>query len=281
MCLSIQELVSLTGCKYLAMLRAFIDDSWDGRREVAVTAGCYIGYYSEWRKLRDAWRKRLKADGLEYFRSTEYYSLQGEFLRFRDPVRFPKPTGAEAASRLRSDLFQIISQTNIGGMAVSMPLAMYEEVRATEPHAEKILPPKDHAFKVIIQELFSFCTEEITNYWRDEKVAFICDDSSEYPMIAEIFLGYKKLNPEYARFMETIAPLDDKKHPQLQAADVMAYLAKERYIEWLNDPRPESSKPDLNSRIVDLRVHSLAHVSRERLVAGVRHEAKRRGMVIS
>ncbi len=279
MCLSIQELVSLTGCKVFAMLRAYIDDSWDGDRQIAVTAGCYIGRYSDWTKLRDRWKKRLRRGGIEFFHSTEFYSLRGEFEKFRDPVKYPKPSGRDAADDIRRDLFSIISSTQIAGMAVSIPIDAYCDVRANEPHADKILPPKDHAFKVVIQELFGFCAEEIEKRSPHEKVAFVCDQSDEYPAIADIFLRYKELNPFYAKYLETIVPLDDKKYPQLQAADIMAHLAKERYTEWLLDQRPESSKPDLESRLKELRVQGFAHVSRERLRGMVQHEAARRGLI--
>lgn len=259
------------------MLKAFIDDSWDGSREVAVTAACYIGNYSEWRKLREAWHKELKRTDIEFFRSADYYGMWGEFKKFRDPVN---PKGKEAASRIRNRLFQIISTSLISGMAITMPLAVYEGIMATVPYAKEMLPPKDHASKVVIQELFALCSQELARDWPGKKVAFICNQSAEYPAIREIFLRYKQLNPTDAKYMKNIIPLDDRKHPQLQAADAMAHLAQERYIEWLNDPRPESLKPDLNDRIKRLRVYTLAEVTRERLVAIIKQEQKWRGPTI-
>ena len=260
------------------MLKAFIDDSWDGSRRVAVTAGCYIGNYSEWRKLREAWHKELKRADIEFFHSADYYGMWGEFKQFRDPVKYPK--GKEVASRIRNRLFQIISTTLISGMAITMSLAVYEEVMATEPYAKEILPSKDHASRVVIQELFALCSQELARDWPGKKVAFIYNQSDEYPTVAEIFLRYKQSNLSDAKFMENIVPLDDRNHPQLQAADAMAHLAQERYIEWLNNPGPESLKSDLNERIKRLRVHTLAEVTRERLVAIIKQEQKWRGTTI-
>ena len=262
------------------MLRAYIDDSWDGDRKVAVTAGCYIGRYSDWIKLRDRWKKKLKRSEIAFFHSTEFYSLRGEFEKFRDPVKYPKPKGREAANEIRKDLFQIISSTQIAGMAVSIPIDAYCDVLANEPCADKILPPKDHAFKIVIQELFGFCAQEIEKRSPREKVAFVYDQSDEFPAIAEIFLRYKELNPGYGKYLETIVPLDDKKYPQLQAADIMAHLAKERYTEWLSGQRPESSRPDLESRMKELRVQDFACVSKERLRRIVQLEAARRGLIL-
>jgi len=263
------------------LLRTFIDDSWDQTREFAVTAGAYVGYSDQWRKLRDAWKKRLKQAGIRYFRSTEYYSLQGEFLKFRDPVQYPKPKGGEAAKTLRSDLFDIIKRAGVEGFAVSLPIAIYNDVLSTEPYANRILPPKDHAFVVAIQELFSLVVRSVAEDLPGQRISFICDDSSEYSKIASVYYTFKQLNPGYAKYMETIIALDDKKHPQLQAADVMAHLAKERYKEFHQDQKPDSENQDLNDRIKDLSVYRLAYVNRERLVAIVQHEAKRRGLSAS
>jgi hypothetical protein len=94
------------------------------------------------------------------------------------------------------------------------------------------------------------------------------------------YFSLRKLNQSYTSIMETIAPLDDKKYPQLQAADVMAHMAKERYLEWTVDPQPESAKPDLNSRLRDLGVNELYSVPRERLVAALKHEVNRRGLSV-
>ena len=37
--------------------------------------------------------RNAKRDGMNYFRSTEYYSLRGEFFRFRDAKEYSKAKG--------------------------------------------------------------------------------------------------------------------------------------------------------------------------------------------
>ncbi|HWF13326.1 MAG TPA: hypothetical protein VG272_06295, partial [Candidatus Acidoferrales bacterium] len=46
----------------------------------------FVGKFGDWVKLKNSWNKRLKRDGLTYFRATEYYSLRGEFAKYRDPI---------------------------------------------------------------------------------------------------------------------------------------------------------------------------------------------------
>ena len=276
MCLSMQEIASLTGCRYFAMvLHTYIDDSWDGERERAVVAGCYLGEKRQWSQLAWDWKLRLKGE-IKYFRSTEYYSLRGEFEKFRDPVAYPKPKGSDAARQLRQRLFELIKFSGMAGMAVCVPLDLYEQIRGNERHADKILA-KD-AFIYAIQELFSLCAETVQSEFPTSRVAFVCDDSDTYPAIAQAYREYKELNPRHARVMETIVPLDDKTHPQLQAADVMAHLARERYMEWLTDPHSGPKKLDLESRLNDLRVFQIRHASRDRLMGVLEVERKRRGL---
>jgi hypothetical protein len=78
------------------------------------------------------WQRRLKHDGLAYFRSTEYYSLRGQFARYRDTVKYPKPAGSQAAKGLRDDLDAIITSSGVMGVAVAIPMKLYNHVRQTE-----------------------------------------------------------------------------------------------------------------------------------------------------
>ncbi|MGB8769342.1 MAG: DUF3800 domain-containing protein [Candidatus Korobacteraceae bacterium] len=258
------------------LLKAYIDDSWDGSREVVTVAGAYLAYPKQWNPLRDAWRKALKRGGINFFHSTEYYSLRGEFLQFRDPVKYPKPAGSDAAKAIRAELFKIIQKSKIAGFAVALPIGVYEDVLRDEPYAAEILPPKDQAFKIAVQELFALLARTLIEKKWAKRIAFVYDRSDEFPAIYSVFQGFTRLNPTFANYMTTIVPLDDKRYPQLQAADVMAHMGRERYTEWLNDT--SQSKPELQSRLADLGVARLVHVTHDRLVALVRHEAKRRGL---
>jgi len=120
-------------------LRVYIDDSADQRQEKVVVAGAFVGTTKQWSGLKLQWQRRLKRDGLHYFRSTEYYSLRGEFARYRDTVRYPKSTESQAATALRDDLDSIIKNSAVMGIAVAIPMKLYNHIRETEFGAKESL----------------------------------------------------------------------------------------------------------------------------------------------
>jgi hypothetical protein len=146
-----RELVSLTGAKIFAvgLMRTYIDDSADQKQEKVILAGAFVGWYHQWNALRKEWWKRLKKDDLKYFRSTECRSLQGAFSKYRDAVNYPKPDGRDAANNVRDDLDAIIHKSGVMGIACCVPMQVYNDIRATEPHAAEIL--SEEAYEMALQ----------------------------------------------------------------------------------------------------------------------------------
>lgn len=279
--LSMNELVSLTGCKCFAMLlRTYIDDSADETRERAIVAGAYVGFYRQWNALQKQWRKRLKQDGLKYFRTSEYYSWRGEFARFRNPTTYPKPNGQMASKALFNDLEEIIHQSQLMGIAVCVDMKDYSDVRANEPNGH--IFPED-AFEVAIQALVKLCAEIVRDDWNvnPRQVAFVCDDSSSSARIVKVYTGFKASNPSLAEFMGALVHQDDKRFPQLQSADMMAHLAKGRFIDWLDDPKKATFTDNeaLKERLNRLNVHQIAVWDRNYMMAVLRHELELRASV--
>src|SRR6185437_12867071 len=171
--ISIRDIASLTRCSLFAMiLRVFVDDSADEKHEKAAVAGAFIGPLRYWEQLSKDWRKKLRQDGLSYFRSTEYYSLRGEFERYRDRVNYPKPRGSEAAHALRDDLDAIIKKMQLVGMAVAVPLDVYRDIRLNEPGAGEIFA--EDAFVFALQMLIERCVAVSREQFGGTRLAFIC-----------------------------------------------------------------------------------------------------------
>jgi hypothetical protein len=233
--LSIRELVSITGCRLFAMmLRVYVDDSSDQRQEKAVVAGAFVGTVKQWTDLKQKWKRRLRVEGLKYFRSTEYYSLRGEFERYRDPLRYPKPKGSEAARALRDDLDAIIKKSEVMGIAQVIPPALYRHVRETEPRAKEIF--SEDIFESALQSLIRRCAETSRDELRSTPLAFICDDGPSSARIAATYARFKALNTDISEYLGALVHQDDKKFEQLQAADLMAHLAKELYLQQIENP---------------------------------------------
>jgi hypothetical protein len=209
-----------------------IDDSADQFRRIAMAAAAFAGDDGQWTRLCKAWNERLKEDGLKYFKASEYNSLTGEFYRFRDPVKYPKPLGGQAASKLRDDLDEISRQSNVTGMGMCIPLATYNDVRLNFPEADVYLP--EDAFDAALQTLWrEEAREFIKHFGYEHKLGFLCDQSSSSDRHNEHYIAFKANHPELAKIMGPIAFADDKDYPQLQAADLLVNMLRQEYEEFL------------------------------------------------
>lgn len=277
--LSMRDLASLVESEHFSMIaRTYIDDSWDGRRQIAVAAGGFVGTFGQWCDLKTKWNRALRDAGLTYFRSTEYYSLRNQFQRFRNPINYPKPKGSEAAALLRSKLDRIIQHSGVMGAAVCVPLVEYERIRSTED-GEKILP-KD-AFELALQLLMIELAQIlIRECGTRHQLAFFCDSSPSSARITHVYALLKRTNARSAQVMGSLTHLDDKKYPQIQAADLMAHLARENLQRFIEDGKIKDGTVDPVgiTQLTRLAgsVHIIKCVDRTFLEHLLRHELQRR-----
>jgi hypothetical protein len=263
------------------LLRTYIDDSADETHEKAVVAGAYVGFYHQWNMLTKQWKKRLKQDGIRFFHAADYYGLHGPFAVFADPIAYPRPKGRKAAKGLIDDLEEIVHEAQVMGVAVCVDMKAYRNIRETEPHADRIFS-KD-AFESALQALIGMCAEIVRDEWElvPRKIAFVCDESGSAPRISQIYTSYKRENPILAYFMGDLVHQDDKLVPALQSADMLAHLAKGRFIDWLGDPEKKvfTSNETLKQRLKTLSVHKIAVWDRRYMLDVLAHETKRRGLI--
>lgn len=230
------------------MLRVYVDDSSDEKQENVVCAGAFVGSVKQWTKLKQEWKRRLKREGLRYFRSSEYYSLRYEFERYRDPIKYPKPKGSEAARALRDDLDQIIRDSQVMGIAQIIPLKLYRQVRDTEPRAKEIF--SEDPFESALQALIRHCAIISRDELRGVPMAFICDDGPGSARIAKNYSRFKALDTDITRYLGGLVHQDDKKFEQLQAADLMAHLAREYYGHWAENQKTEMPRLEHSVHVI-------------------------------
>jgi hypothetical protein len=213
------------------LYRTYIDDSSDEKQQIVMIAGALMGTHKQWRAVTQAWRKRLKQDGLRYFRSTEYFSLRGEFERFRDPVRYPKPKGSESAKKLRDDL-EAILQTQVLGLGCVIPIKDLRDVIEENQLHDRFNPdPFSFAMQTVMRECARAAQSNLMG--ENNKVAFVCDDSPNSAKLTAAYSAFKRSNQPIRDTLGGMVHLDDKKTPALQAADMVASVAKEVALEHL------------------------------------------------
>jgi hypothetical protein len=217
---------------------AYVDDSKDRHAEKVVVSGIFIGQQKAWASLRTKWKKRLDKEGMRYFKTSEYYGLRGEFRKFQSEVDYPRPSGRDAAKLIFDDLEEIIKQTEIASMGVVVPVQDFNEVMA-DPRAKGRLPT--NAYSLALNLCFYQTVQELNKDPGRHVVRFVHDCDDRFPIYKECYERFKVVNPKTAKQMCGFAPLDDKEHPPLQAADLAANVTCNFAKEWLDQERAVGS----------------------------------------
>jgi hypothetical protein len=232
---------------YLCMVyTCYLDDSKDQNQSKIVVSAGFYGTKDDWVKLRVAWKKRLKEDGLDYFKTSEYKSLTGEFSKFRTAA-YPPPKGREKAMQIRSDLKQIFKRIpGIQGVGVVIPLDDYGRV-CERPEAQDVFvaDPYRRALEGVLLDAVKLIRQKSGQ----NVVAFVHDDDQDFDRLRQIYNEFKILNPKTAKFMAGFQSLDDKLHPPLQMADMMANLTLGVGLEWLETGRTPSKLKEMEENI--------------------------------
>ena len=256
----------------VGVYKCFMDDSKDSRQAKMLVCAGWIGERSDWFDFCRKWNKRLASEGIDYFKTSEYKMLRGQFERFR---KFPIPEGRNAARVIRDDLLAIIrGYDQLRSVGVCIPVDEWKAV-SSRPEAKGILELPYH------RAIESVWTETIRRGFRNSpahrhsKVLFVHDDGPDFPKLAELYEAFKALNPRTAKYMNGFSGLDDKVTPPLQAADLIANHSLEIGIEWLENGKVRAKESELQSSMGFLSVW------REDYAKGVlHHELKRKNLPI-
>jgi hypothetical protein len=224
------------------LYRGYIDDSADKRQLVAVVAGAIVAKHGEWTKFRTAWKRELTSWGIDYFKSSEYYSLSGQFERFRDKAKYPAPLGRGQARKIFDALEAVINRfPTFRALINIVPIQTYREFLANVPTAAEKLPPDPFslALQSTVMECAFFVKERIRN---GNCIGFVSDDGPHSAVYAEAYSNFKLKNPNVAAMMRGMAHLDDKKVQPLQAADIVASIGKDVAFDLIQNPPPTKKR---------------------------------------
>ena len=253
----------------LMLLKVYIDDSADQQQQEVVLAGAFIGRFGQWSRVKTKWRRALKRENIGYFKSSEYKVLDGEFRKYRDPVKYPKPHGSVAAKALRDELESIVCKGGIVGWGMCLSMPDWHRARNSDKHGPAIL---DRPFEIVVQKLLLDLSESVTQLMGDgHGLTFIADESSSSERMEKVYLDFKRVNKSLENIVG-FTHLDDKKTPPLQVADMMAGVAKECYEDFLKSGG-EIIPKRLKDVIMRIRVIDEAY-----LLAIIEHEKTRRGL---
>jgi hypothetical protein len=210
----------------------FLDDSKDkNQSEVFICAG-FIGSQTDWGNLRSQWAATLRKHELQYFKSSEYKMLKGEFARFQGSD-YPSPSGRNRAKEIRNELLQIArSYPNVMGMGIVIPISIYRNV-CQRPEAKLFF--EADPYRRALEGVFRETLGQVENLPGHHAVLFVHDEGQDWHHLEDYYHEYKKNNPRHGKMMDGFIPLDDKKHPPLQLADALANQTVSDSKEWLNN----------------------------------------------
>jgi hypothetical protein len=190
------------------------------------------GPKDDWHGLRIAWRKCLKKNGIEYFKTSEFKMLNGEFLQFR---KYPVPEGREIATAIRDKLHAILRRhSGIRAVGVALPVDDFERVCA-RPEGSLMAAPL--AYQRALEGVLFETVNMIRALPGTNTVAFVHDDGTDFDALRHCYNGFLEADPKTAKFMAGFLPLNDKEHPPLQLADMIANLTLEIGMEWIANGR--------------------------------------------
>jgi hypothetical protein len=223
---------------FYVVLGLYADDSHDQKMREIISAGALIGWPSMIFDAECRWQKRLDRDGIKYFRAYDCEHLSGEFDVYKHG--WSLNVGSTIASAVRKDLVQIISSKDGGaGIGVSFLLNDFQNVIASNVSAREYwgTDPTIAVYKLLITTVLQLLDID----WpasRGLPIAFTFDDHAKWKEAEEAYQQLRDSDPLGDR-MGYVGHADDRRHPPLQMADLIAYEARLRTLEWRAKKEPQ------------------------------------------
>jgi Protein of unknown function (DUF3800) len=231
------------------LYRCFLDDSKDQTQSKILVSAGFIGDKQQWHSLRIAWKKILKRNGIDYFKTSEYKMLTGEFAKFRS---YPKPAGREKAREIRNKLQSVLeAHRGIAAVGIAIPMVDYNKV-CERPEAAEIFRggPYHRALEAVLLEAVR-CVRRLPG---ENLVAFVHDDGYDFDELRAVYNSFKINNPKLAKYMTGFQSLSDKDHPPLQLADMAANFTLAAASEWLINGRRTVEPKEMRANVQKLGI---------------------------
>lgn len=211
------------------MVRAFCDESYDGKQRVFCVAG-YVGRDKDWNKLSAKWTAQCSAAGLKNgFHATDF-----------EPGRQGDVEGLNREQRiaLKIALTDLVASAKIVGFAICILIREYEEIRQNNKKALRILPksPYVRAAAWLVQMI----SETFNEIEYHGVIAYVFDQREKYS--GETKKLIEKVRSEYPQLAPRIGSVkyaDRRKLVPLQIADNLAYESMKYVLNRKIEPRSD------------------------------------------
>jgi len=200
---------------------------------------CVAGYWAtarEWEKFERLWKAKLAEAGLCEFHATDCEHGKGEFAGRADRLELPMA------------FIDIIYRAGLHGVFAVLDLRGWDRFadRVAELRSEHRMGDPHY---VAFQQLMETVAIGVANFPAQERVALVFDDRPDHGKVKLLYDSLKAAsNPDLAIFPERLGSIthgDSRELVGLQAADLLAYEVRKRFVEVeygiapRTRPRPE------------------------------------------
>jgi hypothetical protein len=223
----------------LPIVDAYLDESSDEKREQAFCVGGIIAGAHHWRPIQDEWIKRLGRSGIEYFSVKDCRSLRGPFRKL---VTKHGSAARKVADKVRSDLEDVLLSVDWwGGFGLGVVVPDYDAAFHLTPSVGLFFDGNDPTVPAYGQMMYQIARRVRRQTPAQEiAVAYFVDQSNYALRIQNAHAAIRINHPMIAKsLVAPPIPMDDKVTPALQAADLIASIVKDAFVEWIGKGRPD------------------------------------------
>jgi hypothetical protein len=191
----------------------------------------YVAAADTWAVFEEKWSEVLQAENLVEFKASDCENRRGDYEDW---------TPARRAA-LQRRLIHLIMGGNLTGVWTAIDIDAYKVLEATLPQSNhpalrRYHDPYFFAFSHLLQVNVELIVTMQLLERIGEQVAFVFDKSDWTGRAAQMYADHQKLDSPSVKYLGGISFDDSKKHPALQAADLLAYEAR-RFAMNRSDPR--------------------------------------------
>lgn len=235
---------------FIAMVGAYIDESFDTRTGGVFSLAAYVARTEEWLYgFEPKWDAKLSEHGIPYFRATDCENGSGPFAQFRDNP-LPAPLTNDDKARLRhikTDFVDLVlSQSHLWGFGVNVIIKDFNSLVESDSRARDILT--DDPFMVAYQVLLTKIGTDVKGFndsqpsgFRRHMAGFVIDERNEIRYKAmQAHSNFQERDSEAGNWIASLTFADDRKVLELQGADNLAYEIRKNCLnDLLGSPRNE------------------------------------------
>src|SRR5713226_1112120 len=157
----------------------YMDDSADRSRKTVFSVAGFLGYVLDWDDLEKEWEKRVKRDGIDYFRTYDCKSLSGEFEKL--VLKYGLTTARVFADAMLKDLKDMVHKAPLAAYCLGVLMDDFREA-IKHPDAQMVLT--DDPYFAAHQQVIILVALDACRLTPPEPVAFVYDEHSKAKALA-------------------------------------------------------------------------------------------------